>query len=162
MCAILDANAKGTVMADVPTADARAFRRWISSGKCCLVIGGRLRKELGSDFSEKIDMRHPHLDDWLRTVKLAGMLVQADDQAIDKTEADLIANKRCRSNDAHIIALAIVSGARLLYSRDQVLHQDFRDKTLIDNPRGKIYPSFNDESDALAWLRRNRALCAPR
>lgn len=149
-------------MADSPTADARAFRKWISSGKCCLVIGGRLREELGTDFSEKVGVHHPHLDDWLRTVKLAGMLVQADDQAVDQTEANLVAEDRCRSNDAHIIALAIVSGARLLYSRDQILHHDFRDKTLIDNPRGKIFPTFNDESEALVWLRRNRTLCAPR
>lgn len=162
MCAILDANAKGAVMANTPTADARAFRRWISSGKCCLVIGGKLRKELGPSFSEKVDAHHPRLDDWLRTVKLAGMLRQAEDQAVDQIEANLVAGNRCRSNDAHIIALAIISGARLLYSRDQILHQDFRDKTLIDNPRGKIYPPFDDESDALAWLRRNRVLCGSR
>ena len=45
----------------------------------------------------------------------------------------------CRSNDQHIIALAHVGGARLLYSNDGDLHDDFDDKGLIDNPRGKVY-----------------------
>ena len=43
------------------------------------------------------------------------------------------------SNDAHVIALAQVSGARLLYSNDSDLQDDFKDKSLIDSPRGRIY-----------------------
>ena len=31
----------------------------------------------------------------------------------------------CQSNDLHVLALAQVSGARLLYSNDLSLHQDF-------------------------------------
>ena len=44
-----------------------------------------------------------------------------------------------KSDDPHIIALAQVSGARLLYSNDKSLQQDFKNKDLINNPRGKVY-----------------------
>ena len=45
----------------------------------------------------------------------------------------------CVSDDQHIIALAQISGARLLYSHDGDLQEDFRNKELIDRPRGKVY-----------------------
>ena len=45
----------------------------------------------------------------------------------------------CRSNDAHIIELAQISGARLLYSNDRDLTDDFRDRGLVPNPRGRVY-----------------------
>ena len=45
----------------------------------------------------------------------------------------------CVSNDPHVIALARISGARLLCSRDQKLHSDFGNKHLVDNPRGSVY-----------------------
>ena len=87
------------------------------------------------------------------------MLVQEDDAKINEVKKKLKAEQKCRSNDLHIIALAIVSGARLLYSQDQLLQQDFRDKALIDQPRGKIYPQFDSEDKNINWLRRNRKLC---
>ena len=46
---------------------------------------------------------------------------------------------RCRSNDAHIIARARISGIRVLHSHDRRLHGDFSDRTLINAPRGQIY-----------------------
>ena len=45
----------------------------------------------------------------------------------------------CKSNDAHVIALARVSGARVLCTQDSELEDDFKDRTLIDSPRGSIY-----------------------
>jgi hypothetical protein len=44
-----------------------------------------------------------------------------------------------KSDDPHIIALAKVSGARLLCSKDQNLHTDFGNRVFIDKPRGNIY-----------------------
>ncbi|MHC9542045.1 MAG: hypothetical protein AB9903_21260 [Vulcanimicrobiota bacterium] len=43
------------------------------------------------------------------------------------------------SNDLHIIALARISGARILCSHDQALHSDFTDKSLLSKPRGRVY-----------------------
>ena len=64
---------------------------------------------------------------------------------MDKGEEKLLQEERCRSNDTHVIALAQISGARLLYSNDKDLHVDFKNKRLIDEPRGKIYSTNEDK-----------------
>ena len=66
----------------------------------------------------------------------------------------------CASNDSHIIALAQVANARMLYSRDQDLHQDFTNLALLDRPRGKVYPRNRSLSESKRWLDRNRRLCS--
>ncbi len=47
----------------------------------------------------------------------------------------------CESDDPHVIALARLSGARVLCSRDTTLHIDFINPKLITDPRGHIYQS---------------------
>ena len=83
---------------------------------------------------------------------------------MDGREEELGREGRCRSNDIHVIALAQISGARLLYSNDQALHEDFGNKLLIDRPRGKVY-STNERKDFTNAHRRllnNRNLCRSR
>lgn len=69
----------------------------------------------------------------------AGKIREVNNKDTDNLTRDLKQKKRCQSDDEHIIALAIISGARLLYSNDKKLHKDFKNKSLIDNPRGKVY-----------------------
>ena len=49
---------------------------------------------------------------------------------------------KCRSNDPHVIALASVSGCRLIFSKDQDLHEDAKDKSLL-NPSASIYQTVD-------------------
>lgn len=44
-----------------------------------------------------------------------------------------------RSNDAHVLALARASRARLLYTGDNKLEADFKNDQIISGPRRKIY-----------------------
>ncbi len=44
-----------------------------------------------------------------------------------------------KSNDLHVLALALVSGAHLLYTHDQLLIDDFKNNNIITGNRGKIY-----------------------
>ena len=67
------------------------------------------------------------------------MIVVEDEIAIENRIIKLRQNGACKSNDEHVIALAQVSGARLLYSGDGDLRKDFKNKELIDHPRGKVY-----------------------
>jgi hypothetical protein len=46
-----------------------------------------------------------------------------------------------RSDDPHVLAVALVSGARVLFSFDAALCDDFRDRRIIKDPRGKILRS---------------------
>ena len=134
MCAILDANAAGEVFGhDRPEAGAEFFN-WINKGRGRLVSGGKLLHELD---------RTPARE-WMRQAMLAGLMRKVDDSEMDTKTAEL--RNSCRSDDPHVIALAQTSGARLLYSNDRNLHQDFTNKKLIDKPRGKVYSTLEDRS----------------
>ncbi len=83
---------------------------------------------------------------------------------MDEREEKLLQEETCRSNDTHVIALAQISGARLLYSNDMALHKDFRNKSLIDKPRGKVYSTNKrkDFTSAQEKLLNDRNLCRSR
>ena len=152
MCAILDADVVGQVFgADRPAA-GRAFFQWINSGRGRLAIGGRLRRELD---------RTRAFQEWRREAVLAGRLTLLSDRAVDETASRLQREQACRSNDEHVVAVAQLSGARLLYSNDTDLQGDFTDKTLIDRPRGKVYSTGrrDDLTPAHRRLLANRNLC---
>ena len=68
-----------------------------------------------------------------------------DDGDVNARTEELQAEAALRSDDPHVIALAQVSGSRLLYSNDRALQQDFRDKALIDNPRGSVYSTLRSK-----------------
>ncbi len=48
-------------------------------------------------------------------------------------------NAKLRSDDPHIVALALSSGCRLLFTHDQLLIDDFTDVDIVPRPRGKIF-----------------------
>ena len=82
---------------------------------------------------------------------------------VDAKTQELLNQGLYTSNDPHVLALAIVSGARLLYSNDADLQQDFKDKRLIDKPRGKVYSTREDKSfqQSHARLLWRKDLCRP-
>ncbi len=105
------------------------------------MIGGRLRRELEPTYEFR---------QWARGIRQAGRLKLFDDGPIDQREGELVAEKArnlkfYQSDDPHILALAQISGARLLYSDDQPLHGDFKDPTLVDPP-GTIYSTLRGEA----------------
>jgi len=101
---------------------------------------------------------------WIQQGILAGRIRQETPGTVDQREEELGREGRCRSNDMHLIALAQVSGARLLYSNDLALHEDFGNKLLIDRPRGKVYSTYErkDFTNAHQKLLSNRNLCRRR
>ena len=64
----------------------------------------------------------------------------------------------CKSNDLHVLALALVSGARLLYTNDTALIDDFGNRDIVARPRGKIYTTAQ-VTDAHRRLLAARDLC---
>ena len=153
MCAIVDANAANDVFGEGRTEAARGFFEWLAIGDGILVVGGKLLRELeGTKCRE-----------WLPQAERAGRLVRADDNDVDRQTRYLQDNESCKSrNDHHVIALARVSGARLLYTNDAALQQDFKNRMLV-NPRGKIYATgVNDKFDkSKRALLRNNDCAAP-
>ena len=130
MCAILDANLVGEVFKTAPDPAAGQFLSWMYSRRCRIVIGGRLRYEL-----EQSDA----FVEWANDAILDGRLRSEDDAAVDDLTKKLADGDVCQSDDEHVVALATVSGARLLFTRDADLRADFRNDSLV-RPRGRLLP----------------------
>ena len=127
MCLIVDANVAPTYLAQ-----PSAVIAWLlgKRGNPKLVAAGKLLEEL----ARNADVRR-------RLVRLeqAGRLRSEDAEKLRLEERRLHAAGRCTSNDHHILALAIITGARTLATDDNALAADFRNKRIIDQPRGSIY-----------------------
>lgn len=156
MCAILDNSARDEVFGDTPTERGRVFHAWLNEGRGRLVIGGtKLRNELGGSNGQQPGSAN--FRKWLPAAIRRGRLAQWDDKAVDNAASVLEEQGVCQSDDPHVVALAQASGARLLYTVDRALQEDFTNPVIIAHPRGKIYPTagyrdfLND--------RRNRNLC---
>ncbi len=150
MCAILDNSVAGIVFQPDRPAGAREFLRWVEKGSGRLVVGGKLLRELAENHSVRT---------WLRQAILSGRAVKIPDARVQAETDSLAAAGSCRSNDEHVVALARVSGARLLYADDQLLEQDFKTRRLLDDPRGKVYPATKG-TRCRRWLLGQRRLCA--
>ena len=57
---------------------------------------------------------------------------------MDAEEGKLVAADACKSDDQHVVALASVSGCRVVYSHDGALHGDLTNTSLL-TPKCKIY-----------------------
>lgn len=127
MCLIVDANVAPKFLAQ-----PSAVVDWLfgDRGTPRLVAAGKLREELA---------RNDTVRRQLVALDRAGRLRSADSQILRQEERRLSSNRICTSNDRHVLALAIVSGARTLATNDNALAADFRNKSIIDKPRGKIY-----------------------
>ena len=141
MCAILDANVAHEVFGvDRPPA-GEGFFNWLNEGGGRLVVGGKLRGELNRSSQA--------YRAWALQARLSGDLRRLDDpleMEVDTITEDLEQAAAMKSDDPHVIALAQVSGARLLYSNDSDLQDDFKDRRLINNPRGKVYSTLVNDN----------------
>ena len=132
MCAIIDANVMDEAFGRRPAPAAVMFIDWIDSRRGRLIVGGsKLRRELNNASN--------NFKRGAREALLSRIARDVNDVKVDKRTKQLVADGSCKSNDQHVIALAQLGGARLLYSNDGNLQQDFRDKRLVDNPRGQVY-----------------------
>lgn len=127
MCIIVDANCASSVFISQSCADFKPVRAAILGGKATGVYGGKLTKE----YRKLIQV-------WRVIVQLdrAGRMRLISSEDIDKCLETI--QDKCRSNDPHIIALALASKVRLLCSHDQRLHEDFTNPKLL-KPKGNVY-----------------------
>jgi len=110
---------------------------WVVHRHGRLIVGGKLEREL---------RRNRDFRKWIQGLLLSGRAKQLNDSSVDDLTAKLVRDKACVSNDAHVIALAQLSGARLLYSNDITLNVDFENPDLIPPPSGYVYSTL-DERD---------------
>ena len=146
-CAIIDKNAVGEVWGrgrgNSPA--GQAFAHKIQTGEIHVAVGGGLRQELEGSTVFQI---------WARDAALAGIVHYYNDNQVDEKTEKLKNADTCVSNDQHVIALAQISGARLLYTNDKRLQRDFGNPRLIAEPPGVIFTTndsknLTEEQEAL-------------
>ena len=154
MCAIIDANVVGEVFGPDPVPAGEKFRDWITDPKVSgrLICGGKLQKELeGSS---------PGFREWARVALNAGRMENINEEEVETRTMQLRKESNYLSNDPHILALAQLSRARLLYSNDKKLHKDFKNPELIA-PAGSIYSTLRSKkfTPARRKLLEKKELC---
>ena len=135
MCAILDVNRAHEFVHPSPSEPIRQFRRRLESGRGRLVVGGKLLNELNMNR----DVR-----EWIASLNRAGKTIHIsaeESRLVHERAKELAEAGDCESDDEHIIALAQITGARLLYTNDKDLQADFTNTILIKNPPGKLFPT---------------------
>ena len=152
MCAIIDANVASEVFGSTRCPAGEKFLEWINKGQGRLVVGGKLLNELGELSAFVL---------WAQAAGLSGIMRTENQETVNAKMQQLKDQGACKSDDPHVVALAQVSGARLLYSNDIDLHKDFTSKNFIDSPRGKVYSTNKDKefSDPHQRLLRRKDLC---
>lgn len=128
MCVIVDADVAHLVFLPNTQQDFELIYNDLYSprGITQVVFGGKNGRELANCVGEQ-----------LRVLEQAGKARKVDDNEIDKQEIVFGASS-LESNDPHVLALATVSGVRLLCTHDKALMRDFKNKSLI-NPPGSIF-----------------------
>ena len=129
MCLIVDMCVAHRAI-DPTDDDFEPVRAALTSGRQVLVLGGQLRREY---------MKYLPLLRFVAELDRRGGVRILLESAIDDETARVRKLGLCESNDEHLIALARVSGARLLCTTDGPATRDFKKKALIDSPRGKVY-----------------------
>lgn len=150
MCLIIDNNVVHRILLrqddeDFRDVSARLFGK--SRARAVVVYGGLLLEEY--QLNREVLRRLRALDQAGRARIVPFDLVQQETEAVQQSGL-------CVSNDAHVIALARVGKVRLLCSHDQALHQDFTNKRLLDEPRGKVYQNRKHNRLLTAFCSRAR------
>ena len=129
MCAIVDTNVISEVLGGQTEAGIK-FKDWLENRKGKLIVGGKHLEELLGDNGFKR---------WFLEMRRSGVVEQIKNELIQIHQSNLDQRNDLKSNDSHVLALAIESGARLLYTNDGDLIKDFSNKKIISGPLGKIY-----------------------
>ncbi len=134
---IVDANMLAEFLGDPIKYDAAPIHDWLDRRRGSLVYstGG----QYGAELSRSPNLKRK-LEDYARRGR--ARVIPAEELAND--ERELARSADLRSDDPHVLALARTSGARLLYTADKELIADFKNKALIDKPRGKVYSGVSN------------------
>ena len=131
MCIIIDSDRLSSFLAHPFAANAEPIHKWLKGmGKVVYSTGDAFSTEL----SENAIARFRELSRRGRAELVPSKVVS--DMANTLRQSDSI---RFKSKDHHVLALAKVSGARLLYTGDKDLKADFKNRDILDGPRGSIY-----------------------
>ena len=119
MCIIVDANCAHLLKAD--NCDGVPVLNCLLRGKGRLFVSTTLLKELNLT----------HLGKTILILQQAGKITRADDAICTAKAEELKLANVLKSNDAHVVALTIITSCPIVVSRDKPLHKDLRNRDLL-------------------------------
>ena len=136
MGVIVDANAASEVFSANRTPAGERFRQHITTGGGFLSCGGKNLAEL-----RKVG----GFREWEKSALQYQRLRYEETRSVKQLTFDLVNTGACESDDEHVIALANIGCGRLLFSNDRALQRDFRNRELVNNPRGRVFTTIRDK-----------------
>jgi predicted nucleic acid-binding protein len=133
MCLIVDTNTFDMVFNDknIHHDHFETIKQFVLNGKTKLIVGGRYFDEL------KIMRKYNGL---LALLRSQAKVVYVDDEKVNFKEEEVTKIEPDPAfNDTHVVALAVVSGAKLLCTNDNLLMQYAKDRRFYQ--RGQSTPS---------------------
>ncbi|MBC6427992.1 MAG: hypothetical protein GDA55_01995 [Cellvibrionales bacterium] len=115
MCIIIDANVQGDFM-NQKNKNMQPVHLWLEKG-------GKIAYSNATQFNAEIRKR-TGFKDRLDELAKTGRAKLVDKRKVQAEQATL---PKLQSNDPHIIALALAAKAKVLVSKDQALHADFKE-----------------------------------
>lgn len=140
MCIIVDTNRMMDYLSNPDNEDVAPIHKWLNRKLGFLVYSTEGR------FANELQRKARRL---LQEQMRAGNAKLIPSNECREDEQSLQGNSAVKSDDYHILALARASNARILFTSDQDLVEDFKNKALIDKPRGKIYSGKQNEIELL-------------
>lgn len=119
MCIIIDANSAHHLRATDPAGSL--VLAWLLKGRGRLVVCAETLKELA----------RTHLSPTLLTLDRAGRLIKGDEEQYRAVKAQIESSGLLQSDDPHIVALASLQRCDLVYTHDQPLHRDLKNRELL-------------------------------
>lgn len=142
---IVDADRIGGLMQNPPADDAKPLQTWLNRG-------GTLVYSTGGVFDQQYSKS---VQEYFIILSRNAQAIKIDFQKIKEKMEDLPDTLRSDQsdgrNDRHILALALASGAEVLYTGDRALMDDFRDRAVMGGLRGRVYSGKRNK----ALLRRD-------
>lgn len=131
------------------------FLSWIGSRHGILAVSS------SGQYFEELRKNRPIMD-LIRRYDQGGQLRKISADQLSVTD-DQIAQKNLRSNDSHILSLALASDAKVLCSKDDDLRKDFKNRDILQSvgrQRRLLYPFAGNCKQRREFLSRHR--CADR
>jgi|SRR5271157_1796671 len=135
MCVIVDTNCCHKVLRSPCSKEYEPVFEWIWSGDGKLIYGGKLEKEMRLDSKTK-----RLLIQWSR----AGKAIKYRKEDMADEEKRIHGSGLMKSNDPHVLALAVVSKTRTLCTDDKNLWSDFTNKSLVPMKDCCVYRDAKD------------------
>ena len=115
---------------------AALLRDWLENGR------GKLLHIESGKWLEEHERSSDEWRDQVRAYSQSGVLKVIADSDFESAKRTLPKKTKSGEKDKHVLALTMAGGARLLYTEDEKLQDDF--KTVVDG--GKVYPASSRKS----------------